>query len=395
MEKILKKISFISAIIFLSLNATAQVDSTIKLPTYRVAIFAPLYLDSVFSNSSYRYKSVPKFIVPAVEFVQGAQIALDSLKVSGANVQAYVYDSKAYTKSIPYLINSKQLDNVKLIIGSVRDADYRQLADFALQKNIPFVSAILPNDGGVINNPFTIIMNSTLRAHCEGIYSYLLQNHGTDLIYLVRQKGNQEDKVVAYINAANYQDGKPLLNIETVNFNSAEDEKAFTQKLDSNRKNIIIGASFDEAFAKRLAIGCYNLSSSYPITLIGMPNWDGFNFLYRKNDFKDFPIHFTTPYFNSKWDDESKMLRAVYLSKYKIKPSDMAYKGYEAVTMFTKILTQYPNGFMNHINEKNAKVFCEYNFLPVLNPQTKTTDYFENKHLYFVKILNGSRSRAW
>ena len=89
------------------------------------------------------------------------------------------------------------------------------LADFALQKNIPFISATYPNDAGITGNPFLVIMNSTLKAHCDAIYSYILQNHGTDKIYLCRKKGAQEDMVASYFKQMNEQDGKPLLPIET------------------------------------------------------------------------------------------------------------------------------------------------------------------------------------
>ena len=378
-------------------NANAQTDSSKKMPTYRVAIFAPLYLDSVFSNNTFRYtQGVPKFIAPSVEFIQGAQIALDSMKMGKENVEAFIYDSKSYTKNISYLINNKKLDSLDLIIGSVRDMDYKQLADFALLKNIPFISSTYPNDGGITANPFTVIINSTLKAHCEAIYSYLLQNHGTDIIYLCRKKGPQEDKVAAYFKTLNEQDGKPLLSIQILNTDSTFSSDILKNKLDSNRQSVIIGGSLDESFATGLATACYDLFETYPITLIGMPNWDGFASLQKKNDFDGFPIYFTSPYFNNKWDSYSKMLNSVYLKKYKIKPGDMVFKGFEITYMFTKLLTKYPDDFINHINDKSFKIFCDYNFRPVLLKKENTKpDYFENKHLYFIKLLNGAKSKAW
>ncbi len=375
----------------------AQNDSSKNLPTYKVGIFAPLYLDSVFTNNNFRFsQALPKFIVPAIEFVQGAQIALDSMEVGKENIEAFIYDSKSYTKNIASLIKNKGIDSLDLIIGSVRDADYKQLADFALLKNIPFISATYPNDGGISGNPFTVIMNSTLKAHCEAIYSYLIQNHGTDMIYLCRKKGAQEDKIAAYFKMLNEQDGKALLNIKTLNTDSLFTSEFLQPRLDSNRKLIIIGGSLDEPFATGIATACYNLYPSYQITLIGMPNWDGFSSLQRKMDFEGFPIHFTSPYFNNKWDNFSKMLTNAYLQKYKIKPGDMAFKGFEAVYMFTKLLTKYPDDLINHINDKAGKVFCDYNIKPVMLQKGSTTaDYFENKHLYFIKLLNGVKSKAW
>jgi Periplasmic binding protein len=388
---------FIVAVSSFAFTANAQTDSSKKTAIYRVGIFAPLYLDSVFSNGSFRYKEgFPKFIVPAVEFVQGAEIAFDSMKLGNENVEAFIYDTRAYSKNIAYLIKNKQLDNLDLIIGAVKDADYKYLADFALAKKIPFISATHPNDGGLTGNPYTVIMNSTLKAHCEAIYSYLLQTHGTDNIYFCRKAGAQEDKIAMYFKMLNEQDGKALLNIQTINLDSSVTADFFRAKLDSNRQSVIIGASLDETFAKGLALTCAGLHKTYPLTLIGMPNWDGFASLYKKDDFEDLPIHFTSPYYNSKWDSYSKQLIAAYSKKFKNKPTDMAFKGFEMAYMFTKLLIKYPNDFISHINDKSVKVFCDYNIKPVLlKKENATADYFENKHLYFVRLMNGVKSKAW
>ena len=167
-------------------------------------------------------------------------------------------------------------------------------------------------------------------------------------------------------------------------------------KLDSNSNSIVIGASLDETFAGNITSACYNLHDAYPITLIGMPTWDGFTSLNKKIEFTEFPIYYTTPYFNDKGDEFSKTLTAAYLKKYKGKPTDMAFKGFEAVYLFTKLLAAYPGNFMSHINDKNIKVFCEYNFRPVMLKKGNTTpDYFENKHVYFIKKVNGAASKAW
>jgi hypothetical protein len=64
--------------------------------------------------------------------------------------------------------------------------------------------------------------------------------------------------------------------------------------------------------------------------------------------------------------------------------------------MFTKLLVDSGTGFMNRMNEKSEKIFCDYNFKPVrINNKTAIPDYFENKHLYFLKIINGTVAKAW
>ncbi|MEO5893392.1 MAG: ABC transporter substrate-binding protein [Ferruginibacter sp.] len=379
-------------------NVAAQKDSVPPIKTFRVGIFAPLYLDSAFNeDGKFRYKQgMPRFMMPGIDFVNGAQIALDSVKFQGQNVHAFIYDTKSYNQPLDQLIRSKKIDSLELIIGSVKDIEYKQLADFALAKNIPFISATYPNDGGVTANPYLVLINSTLKSHCEAIYSYILQNHGTDKIILVRKKGLQEDKVASYFKSINEPDNKPLLNIQVINSDSVFSSDVLKKKLDSNRQTIIIGASLDEGFATMLTGACYDLHEAYPIILIGMPNWDSFKSLMKKDQFEDFPVYFTSPYFNNKWDDLSKILMVGYSKKYKGKPSDMVFKGFESTYLFTRLLAAYSSDMLNHINDKNFKVFSDYNFRPVLLKKDNTSpDYLENKHLYFIRMMNGVTTKAW
>jgi hypothetical protein len=382
-------------LVFFNLPLMAQWDKSAPLRTFKVGIFAPLYLDSVFNGNYYKYsRNFPRFSLQGLDFVQGAQIALDSLPFYDGNINADIYDTKSITKNIDSLILNKKLDSLDLMIGAVKDEDFLKLSNFALLKNIPFISATYPNDAGVTGNPFLVIVNSTLKSHCEAIYSYLLQNHGTDRIFLCRRYGNQEDKVSRYFKMINEQENKPLLDIQTINFNDSN-INTLKNSLDSNSKNIIIGGSLDEVFTFKLVNEAYNIKNTYPVTLIGMPNWDGFKTITRSKKLIDFPIVFTSPFYNEKSDNNSKLIQDVYLKKYKGVPSDHTYKGFESVLMFTRLLMKYPNDLMSHLNDSSSKVFCDYNYKPVFNTKTFKPDYFENKHVYFLKAENGKISKAW
>ena len=386
----------IVALIFASLQFSyAQNEIATPPKTYHIALFAPLYLDSAFSMDEMNSgTSIPKFIMPAVEFVQGAHIALDTLTFNGKSAEVSIYDSKSYTQPISWLIKYKKLDNVDLIIGSVKDPDYHELADFALQRNIPFVSATYPNDGGIIANPFLIIVNSTLKANCEGIFSYLLQKHGTDKIYIIKRKG--DDRIENYFRNINYSEGKPLLNMRTIMVDSTISTYSLMNRIDTLHTAVIIGASLDERFAKSLADACYPIQKKHPLILIGMPNWDGFRSLYQKDVYKDFPIRYTTPHYDSTDNPFDSILVKKYFQIYRTKPSDMAYKGFGITWYFTNLLLQYPDSIIYHINDSALSVFHDYNFRPVyIEKQNDTPDYYENKHLFIMEILNGDITREW
>ncbi|MCC6258159.1 MAG: ABC transporter substrate-binding protein [Chitinophagaceae bacterium] len=396
MKKIISSISLCTLLCigFLS-KGLAQTTPTNSPTQFKVALIAPLYLDSLFSGNNYRYgKKFPRFVVPGIEFIQGAMVALDSMPNPAQPVEVSVFDCGSDAQSVDSLILTKKLNQYQLIIGAVRDQDYLQLAHFSGNTQIPFISVSYPNDGGIQSNPFLVILNSTLRAHCEAIFGYILQNHESANILLCRQPGSQEDRVQGYFNEINQPDGAPLLHLKSLriadsNFNQIK------SRLDSTKQNIVIAGSLDEYFASGLASACNAISKTYRITLIGMPNWEGFKSLQKNNALKGFPIYFTSPYYNPRTNNLSNSLKELYLAKYKGYPTDFSYKGFEAAYLFIPLLLKHPYDFTSHLNDFQQKVFSDFIFKPVINSHTGLPDYFENKHLYFLQILNGVISKAW
>ena len=71
MKRNILLVVFILTALFSLQKANAANDTLPTLKTYRVGIFASLYLDSVFSETgNFKYREgIPKFIVPGVDFV--------------------------------------------------------------------------------------------------------------------------------------------------------------------------------------------------------------------------------------------------------------------------------------------------------------------------------------
>lgn len=363
--------------------------------TIRVAVVAPLYIDSIFTKGQLKnFRSIPKITMPSLDFVQGAEIALDTIDLKGKKVEAHIFDSRSYDRPLSWLIKNGALQQMDLIIGAVKEPEYSVLADFAKQKKIPFVSAIYPNDGGIKDNPYTIILNSTLKAHCESIFSYLVQKHGTDNIYLVKKKN--DNRIDNYFREINVAAGKtPLLKIKTIMLDSSISSYGLGALVDTTKPVVIIGASLDETFSIKLAEACYPLSKTNSITLIGMPNWDSFKDLYKKKSFPDFAIRYTTPHIYAKKNSFDDFLKANYFKLYRTDPNDMASKGFETMYYFLNILISYNKDVFAHLNEDSLACFHDFNFRPVLNTNNKEIDYYENKHLYIMKIMNGDSSWDW
>lgn len=375
-------------------NPYAQSNYSYQKSTIHIAIFAPLYLDSLFTGSKLKSESsIPTYAVAGFDFIQGAQIALDTLNLGGKHVQAFIYDSKSYTETIPWLIKNGKLNHVDLIIGSVKQPEYAQLAEFSLQRKIPFISATYPNDGGLRQNPFLIIANSTLRAHCQAIFSYILQKHSSDNIYLVKKKN--ENRIDNYFREINMQDGKSLLKIKTIIIDSSLTSNQFRYLIDTTKTSVIIGASLDQTFSQKLADACYPISKTNRLVLYGMPNWDGFPGWFKKGSYTDFPINYTTPHHIVKENGFDVYLSDKYLQLYRIRPNDMAEKGFEITYNFLSILLNHPGQFMENVNDTLSSPLHNFNFQPIYFSRYRSTDYYENKHLFMMQIVNGVIHREW
>jgi hypothetical protein len=72
------------------------------------------------------------------------------------------------------------------------------------------------------------------------------------------------------------------------------------------------------------------------------------------------------------------------------RPSDMVMRGYEATWRFSKLLIRYQKDIAANLSRKEFNVFREFDIQPIINKQTATLDYFENKKLYFIMWQDGA-----
>jgi hypothetical protein len=134
---------FVLSIVYclLPVENHAQTDSVIV--KHKIAIFAPLYLDSAFDGGNeYKYaKNIfPKFINPGLEFYEGAQLALDSLNKEGAELEIFIYDTRSATETLAQQLNKPELSEVELIIAHCSNNEVRLLSETAARRKIPVIN---------------------------------------------------------------------------------------------------------------------------------------------------------------------------------------------------------------------------------------------------------------
>jgi hypothetical protein len=382
-------ILFLLLLLFQGYVITAQTEPN-NNGRYKIAVFVPLYLDSVFdANGGYNYgKGFPKFASPGLEFYEGVQIAADSLKKYNAKIDIHICDTRASKKSLLEQMNGWGIKDANLMIGLVNASEAKLLADAAFKKNIPFISADLPNDAGITNNPSFVILKSTLKTHCEGIYKYVQKYYSTSPTIVFSKKGSIEDRLKMYFEESLKTVPGSKLNMKFVTVDESNIAN-ISKYLDSTRNTVSVVASLDENFGRKIAQQLATLNKKYPTVAIGMPTWDAIN-EFNKKEFKGLDIIYSTAFYNSRSDKTSTAITNHFKTAIFSRPSDMVFRGYECLFRFGRLLIEKGNNLSSSIAEKKYKVFTDFDIQPVLNKQTNTLDYFENKKLYFIKKMDGA-----
>lgn len=356
---------------------------------YKIAVFAPVYVDSAFTeDGTYRLGSqiLPRYMLPGLDFYNGIMLAVDSLRKEQAPIEVVFYDTKSVKGSISYALTDSTLSDVSLIIAAFSNrAEIKPLADFALEHEIPLISHTYPNDGGLTENPYFILINPTLKIHLEGIYRYLQRVYPTSNLTMFRRKGAVEDMIQnGFSDIGRSTAGLPL-KIKTVELTDSFTTSQVISYLDSNKQNIILCGSLNEVFGSNL-VKALSESRRYRSIAIGMPTWDALRGVNRNIE-----IIYTTPYHFIRTDKLGFNITSTYRDKFSGRPSDMVFKGFEAMYRFTKLLIKHEGKLLANINDKSFKLFNEFDIQPVrpYSNNTGAVDYLENKKLYYIRKMNG------
>ena len=357
---------------------------------HKVAIFSPLYLDSAFDDlNNYRYeKQFPKFINPGLEFYEGVQLALDSLAREGTELEVFIYDTRSGKETLVQQLGNLD-SSIELILAYTNPQESWNIANAAKAKKIPYINVNLPNDAGITDNPYFVMLNSTLQTHINLLYKYLQKNYALSPIIMFRKKGQTEDILRSLFDDAGKNTASVALKIKYIDLADSFTVQQLAAKLDSNVHTVCIAGSLDENFGRRLSLQLASIDKSYPLTLIGMPTFDNLAKDFTLPQYKGIEIVYSTPFYNSRMDKVSQGITDYFNTKMYARPSDMVMRGYEATWRFSKLLLQYGKDIASNLSRKEFNLFRELDIQPVINKQTTTLDYFENKKLFFVKWQDG------
>ena len=368
--------------LFYANDSIAQNNQALK-----VAVIIPVYMDSAFNGIDYKLgnANLPKYMLPGLDFYNGVMFAIDSLQNEGIQLEVSIYDSKNARQPLSELVRSGALNKANLIIASFNNRnEVKVVADFALANKIPLISATFPNDGGVSDNPYFVLLNPNLYTHVEQLYKYIQKNHASQNIVLCKRKGSVESIIQSYFTEINFAASIPL-TIKTVELSDSFSVYSLQRYLDSTQDNLLICSSLNEAFGFRLVKAMSGVKSTYHSTVLGMPTWDAMKDFDKLEFGNGLNIVYSSPFFFSKKDKLVSDLSRRYHSKYISRPSDMFYKGFEDLYHYGKLLSIHNSLVINHLSDNEDKLFNEFEIQPLRSTKDHSFMYLENKKIYIIQ----------
>lgn len=355
-----------------------------------IAVIVPLYLDSAFDAAgNYRYgKTLPAFMTAGLESYLGFEAAIDTLQRENAPVDIRIYDSRSAKTNPETLLKTDSLATADLIIGHVNVNEASLLARYASGRKIPFVNTHLPNDAGSVRNPYHIVLNPTLNTHCQGIYKYLQQNHPLTPVHLFTKTGGADDRIRGFFKEAEKRTASVPLNLKQVSFTDSIPAETLAGLLDSTQKNVIVIGSLDLNTALTCCRQLAALAKTYPITVVGMPNWEQVDFT--KPMYRGLEIIYGNSLYIKPDNKTAQQLQQQLKSRYYTRTTENTFRAYEALFAIAHLDPAADSGLLRQLQHIRLTLLGEWDIAPVTNKTTAQTDYSENKKINYILKLDGA-----
>ena len=383
-------------------------EPTNMLPFYKMVLALPFMTHQNYSNDA---KINPKSI-PALNFYEGAKMALEVLEAEEVNLQVEVLDTKAEEANTQLLTQQGAMYGAHVIIGTFRNSTANVMASFAQTNKIPFVSPYYPHNALVENNPYFIQLNPSVFTHTKATMDYLKTRYSEDQIVLIGRKTRRDQGMINLYQKAHYGSipdaqsfMRPLKQVIIEDQTSSLEDTDIKQYFVKGRPTVFVVASSQENFVyavlRKIDIEKKNFEEDNKevildedeVMVFGQPRWKDFTKI-SYDYYEKLNLHITSESFLDPETDNVKAFRKHFFNKYKALPTDEAYKGFDTVLYFGRQLKEKGTGFYSTLDQSpGSGLHTQFNIERTVT-QDRTTgeenldafDQQENKKIHVLEF---------
>jgi LysM repeat protein len=343
-----------------------ECDTTVQ-DSFHIALLLPFSLSdrapadtSIKKDAEGRYVRkdgtywIPPFSEMALEFYQGALLAIDSLKQSGLKAQIHTFDTSRDTLQLIRILNDSVMKRIDLIIGPFFTDMVDRVARFAAENHIFYVSPVATNIESVKNSPCLLQVNSGEINTIVPMTDVIARQRDSIRVVLIGNKSeNDQSLFTAYQNKLQTILPDSMVTMFQFKVDSIQIPSAYLKK---DKRNIVIVTAGNEAFINLVAAQLNASVRDYPIHLYGLVTWTNFinldpEYLHRLE------FHFATAYYVDYQRKEVlrflQQYRKYYAAEpvvskqdsYAISPVQYVFLGYDVMFYFCSLLKRYGREF--------------------------------------------------
>ena len=344
-----------------------------------------------------------------INFVEGAILAIDSLKSLGVNISLKIYDvDKTLTKTTKVLQDS-ELKDMDLIIGPFYNQSFKQVALFAGNFGIPIVNPLSFRKEILSEYKTAIKIKPSEESQIPIVDNLIYNYHPDSKVFFITQNSYRDaDKTIEIENVlrqivkpmavhSNYDlynyailvamrdeewldgDWMPNYNMEgrtldpvslreslddSTSFDNSlirinympEGIEPFMKNASAFRENLVVLYGRDKSFVMDVMNKLNEFRDSLNISLIGMPQWERFENI----DFTQMDNLNTITFESTFIDfDDYEVQDFIYKfrQEYSTDPGEYGFAGYDIAWFFGNAINDFGSGMRDCLPASNTEVY--------------------------------------
>jgi ABC-type branched-subunit amino acid transport system substrate-binding protein len=322
--------------------------------TYRVALMIPLALDQL-ADSAWVENLDPSRINEVlsfrfIQFYDGFMLAVDSLKQEGLNVEIKVYDVDQQVSKVQAALKDPELKKMNMIFGPFYKSSFTPVAEFALENWIHLVNPLSARADILTGNPFVFKLLPSVESQpallAELVKREFPQHH---IIFYTANKLQNAELIGQFRQELEAIETEEKHKPYFVDF-AADSIQGFINHASKTEPNLVIIYAENEALPAALLSKLSALKKEYPVTVIGLPEWEKFTNIESKYLMDLDSRIFMSSYIDYQSEDVKGFIRS-YRSRYYDEPLNYAYSGFDAAYFFLGTLLYFGNDFEKCLND--------------------------------------------
>jgi len=339
---------------------TCDCNNPKKLAEYNVALLIPLYLEKSTART-YNTENKDKnewyqnITFSYIQFYEGMQIALDTLKSAGIKVNLYVYDFDDTEAKFSKTMSSPELKTMNLILGPFQAKYIDTISRFSHENKIPMVSCFLSS---LVNlqeiNPYYFNPVTSISNQMMGLATYFTEEKKDANLIVAYQASDVEKNAAMALDSFLRANDYPSWSMVNLNESGL---KGATAKMSGSKENVLVYLANGDMFIENSIRSLNDLKKTYNITMFGLPGW--LNYENLDIEFLEFQnTHFFSSSFIDYEQDDVRDFARTFQKRFKADPDKQAYMGYDIALFFLSALNNYGTDFPSCIDKHNVRTLA-------------------------------------